>query len=550
MAGGQNIYEESLRTFLKPIAEYIDDAAVSEIMINGYKDIYIEKGGKLTKVESNFTERGVTTLAVNIAQFVGRQINEANPRLDARLPDGSRIHVVIPPIAKNGVIISIRKFFKEKLTVQRLIDFGSFTPEMARFIQVSVEMAKNMIISGGTGSGKTTLLNVLSNYIPASQRIITMEDALELQLANEHVVRFETRHPDKFGKGAVTMGDLLHSSLRLRPDRIILGEVRGGECFDLLQAMNTGHGGSMATVHANNPIETLSRLESLVLLGGIELPLRAIRAQVTGAIQIIVSAARYSDGSRRVGHISEVLPLNEKGDYVMQDIFIYTQTHKDEDGKIHGYSAPTGVLPSFFHKLKASGYHDMDESFFNPKTYGYDVPPLFMGKSYFTGIAEAYRKHDDEDDKKIISVSKPKKEESVKKDVKKNKNSSPKKTKKEEIDDVFSLDGIDDKKEKNIAIKEKIPKKEVKKEAKKEVPVVASPTIEASKKVKKKLTDAEKRELLLKRKRKLILKKKKEALLKRKQEEENKKQEKASKEDENNNVTSPFDDDDDGWDDF
>lgn len=544
MAGEQNIYEESLRTFLKPIAKYIDDAAVSEIMINGYKDIYIEKGGKLTKVESNFTERGVTTLAVNIAQFVGRQINEANPRLDARLPDGSRIHVVIPPIAKNGVIISIRKFFKEKLTVQRLIDFGSFTPEMARFIQVSVEMAKNMIISGGTGSGKTTLLNVLSNYIPPSQRIITMEDALELQLANEHVVRFETRHPDKFGKGAVTMGDLLHSSLRLRPDRIILGEVRGGECFDLLQAMNTGHGGSMATVHANNPIETLSRLESLVLLGGIELPLRAIRAQVTGAIQIIVSAARYGDGSRRVGYISEVLPLNEKGDYVMQDIFIYTQTHKDEDGKIHGYSAPTGVLPSFFHKLKASGYHDMDESFFNPKTYGYEVPPLFMGKSHFTGIAEAYRKHDD-DDEKIISVSKPKK---IKKEkIKKIEKIEKEKKGKKEIDDVLNLDGIDDKKEKKKSTEKKstIKNESIKEKPKKEDPVVVSSTDKkASKKVKKKLTDAEKRELLLKRKRELILKKKKEALLKRKQEEKKKQEEEKKK------LTTLFDDDDDDWEDF
>ncbi len=542
MAAGQNLYEESLRTFLKPIAKYIDDAAVSEIMINGYKDIYIEKGGKLTKVESNFTERGVTTLAVNIAQFVGRQINEQNPRLDARLPDGSRIHVVIPPIAKNGVIISIRKFFKEKLTVQKLIDFGSFTPEMARFIQVSVELAKNMIISGGTGSGKTTLLNVLSNYIPPAQRIITMEDALELQLANEHVVRFETRHPDKFGKGEVSMGDLLHSSLRLRPDRIILGEVRGGECFDLLQAMNTGHGGSMATVHANNPIETLSRLESLVLLGGIELPLRAIRAQVTGAIQIIVSAARYSDGSRRVGHISEILPLNDKGDYQIQDIFIYTQTHRDENGKIYGYHAPTGVLPTFFHKLKVSGYDDLNEEFFNPEAYGYEVPPLFMGKSHFTGIAKAYRKDSDSDDKKkIVPVAKP--EKKVKHSV------EPVKTdgnKPQVDDDIFNLDNLD--KKKNEVKNNKVADssggklKDKLKDKPKEKEDVQKP--------KKKLTDAEKRELLLKRKRELILKKKKEALLKRKQEEELRKQEEMEKQQESKPVSNPFNEEDDGWDDF
>ncbi|MBN2694084.1 CpaF family protein [bacterium] len=396
----QDLYAESLKTFMLPIAEYIDDSSVSEVMINGYQDVYVERKGKITKVESRFDERGLMTLAVNIAQYVGRQLNNENPRLDARLPDGSRIHIVIPPIAKNGIIVSIRKFFKEKLDVPRLIEFGSFTKEAARFIQVCVELQKNMIISGGTGSGKTTLLNVLSNYIPADQRILTMEDALELQLANEHVVRFETRPPDKQGKGRVSMGDLLHSALRLRPDRIILGEVRGEECFDLLQAMNTGHGGSMATVHANTPIETLSRLESLVLLGGIELPLRAIRSQVSSAINIVISASRYSDGSRRVSHISEILPLDKAGEYQVQDIFIYTQTHKDPDGKIHGYFAPTGVIPTFFRKIVASGFKDVREEFFNPDTYKLTPPPYYMGQSAF------HKKIEDEKDSKKNEDSK------------------------------------------------------------------------------------------------------------------------------------------------
>lgn len=411
----QNIYEESLNTFLKPVAQYIDDPKVAEIMINGYNDVYIESGGKLTKIKSNFTERGLMTLAVNIAQFVGRQLNDENPRLDARLPDGSRIHVVLPPIAKNGVIISIRKFFKEKLTVQRLIDFGSFTPEGARFIQVCVELAKNMIISGGTGSGKTTMLNVLSNFIPSHQRIITMEDALELQLGHEHVVRFETRPPDKLGKGQVTMADLLHSSLRLRPDRVILGEVRGSECFDLLQAMNTGHGGSMSTTHANTPIETCGRLESLILMGGIELPLRAIRAQISSAINIIVSCARLADGSRRTTHISEMMPLDSKGDYQMQDIFVFNQTHKDEKGKIFGYFTPTGCLPTFYNTIVSSGFPDIREEFFNPETYGLEPPKFFMGESHFKTkhdgkvkeVTPTLKKDDDPAKKVVKETEKP-----------------------------------------------------------------------------------------------------------------------------------------------
>ncbi len=458
MAKQQNIYEESLNVFMLPIKEYLDDSSVSEIMINGAKNVYVEKGGKVIKIHPDFDERGLQTLAVNIAQFVGRQLNEEHPRLDARLPDGSRIHIVIPPIAKNGVVIAIRKFFKEKLDVPMLIGFGSFTPEMGRFIEVTVDLKKNMMISGGTGTGKTTLLNVLSNYIPSDQRIITMEDALELQLANEHVVRFETRPADKLGKGQVTMEDLLHSCLRLRPDRIILGEVRGGETFDLLQAMNTGHGGSMSTVHANTPIETLSRMESLVLLGGVELPLRAIRSQISNAISVVVSAARYSDGSRRVGHISEILPLDLKGDYQVQDIFVYTQTGKTKEGKVLGYHGPTGVIPTYFNKIKSHGYDDVDEQFFNPANYGQKTPPIFMGKSSFN----------DEDPENIeryeaalVRIAKEKKEKEREKKQKE-------KAKKEESQkEEFQKEKPKKEKPKKEEAKNERPKKEEKKKKRK-----------------------------------------------------------------------------------
>ena len=257
----QSMYTESLRAFLKPVLQYLDDDSVSEIMINGPTDIWIERKGKVFKTEAKFSEEGLLGAARNMAQFVGRLMNDERPRLDARLPDGSRIHVVLPPIARKGTTISIRKFFKEKLNTDALVRFGSIVQPMVRLIESAVMIKLNMIVSGGTGSGKTTLLNILSNLIPNEERILTIEDSAELQLVQDHLVPFESRPPDKFGKGEVNMGHLLHSALRLRPDRIIVGEVRGGEAFDLMQAMNTGHGGSMATVHANTPTDTLRRLE-------------------------------------------------------------------------------------------------------------------------------------------------------------------------------------------------------------------------------------------------------------------------------------------------
>jgi pilus assembly protein CpaF len=378
-----SMYSESLRAFLKPVVPYLDDESVSEIMINGPTDVWIERKGKLTKTEAAFTEEGLLGAARNMAQFVGRLLNEERPRLDARLPDGSRIHVVIPPIARKGTTISIRKFFKDKLTIDSLIKFNSLTPQMARLIDAGIHTKLNMLVAGGTGSGKTTLLNIVSSLIPDEERILTIEDSAELQLNQSHIVPFESRPPDKFGKGGVDMGDLLNSALRLRPDRIVVGEVRGGEAFFLVQAMNTGHGGSLATTHANTPTDTLRRIESLCLMSGIELPMVAIRAQVASAINFIVCCERLHDGSRKTIALSEVLPLNEKGEYRTQDIFVFTPVTKDEDGHILGYHAPTGIIPNFVARARAYGFDDLDEAFFDPATYGLPPPPSFhAGESY------------------------------------------------------------------------------------------------------------------------------------------------------------------------
>jgi len=376
------MYEESLRHFLKPIEAYLDDPKVSEIMINGPQEIWIEKGGKLTLTDATFTIEGLEAAARNMAQFVGRMLNDERPRLDARLPDGSRIHIVMPPIARKGCTIAIRKFFPDKLTVANLVEFGSMSPAMAAFINACVQLKENMIVSGGTGSGKTTMLNCVAAFINDEERILTIEDSAELQMNQEHLVPFESRPPDKFGKGKVDMGDLLQSALRLRPDRIVVGEVRGGEAFHLMQAMNTGHGGSLATVHANTPTDTLRRLESLCLQSGVELPMVAVRAQVASAINVVLCCSRLGDGSRRTTHLSEVLPLNDKGDYRTQDIFVFTQTHKDEDGKIHGYHSPTGLLPTFFERLPSFGFKEMDEAFFDPATYGETPPPVYVNDGY------------------------------------------------------------------------------------------------------------------------------------------------------------------------
>jgi pilus assembly protein CpaF len=374
------LFAESLRAFLHPIAPFLEDPNVSEVMINGPTDVWIEQRGRLYRTGAQFTEQGLLAAARNLAQYVGRPLSEERPRLDARLPDGSRVHVVLPPIARRGPAISIRKFSSSMLSMDQLVNIGASTREAVRFIQAAVQCRKNIMVSGGTGSGKTTLLNCLSTFIPNEDRIITIEDSAELQLVQAHLVPLEARPADEKGRGEVTIRDLLHSSLRLRPDRIIIGEVRGGEAFDLLQAMNTGHAGSMTTIHANSPVESLQRLESLCLLAGFDLPLRAIRSQVAAAINVVVCTSRLQDGRRVWTHVTEVIPLDERGDYRVRDLFIYTQTGRGEDGTVFGYLSPTGLVPTFQGYLFANGFNDMTAEFFNPAAYGYPPPPYFSGQ--------------------------------------------------------------------------------------------------------------------------------------------------------------------------
>ena len=366
-----SMFSESLRAFLKPVVPFLDDPEVSEILINGPKEVWVERRGKLHRTEVVFTEEGLLAAARNMAQYVGRPLTEERPRLDARLPDGSRIHVVLAPVARRGTTVSIRKFFAEKLTADKLIALGSVTKKVARLLEAAVGLRLNLVVSGGTGSGKTSLLNVLSQFIAKDERILTIEDSAELQLTQPHLVSFESRPADRLGKGQVDIGDLLHSALRLRPDRIVVGEVRGGECFHLLQAMNTGHGGTLTTAHANTPIDTLRRLESLCLLSGVELPLLAVRAQVASAVHLVVCCERFADGTRKVTHVTEVLPLDERGEYRVQDLVTWQQTARDADGRVRGHFVWHGARPAFFARLAAGGYGDLNERYFGG---GFDVP--------------------------------------------------------------------------------------------------------------------------------------------------------------------------------
>ncbi|MDJ0780957.1 MAG: CpaF family protein [Desulfosarcinaceae bacterium] len=360
----QQQFNTTVRSFLTPILPYLDDPDVSEIMINNHEEIWIERSGRVQPTEAHFDSSDALMSAVNnISQFVQRRIDDAHPTMDARLPDGSRIHVILPPCARKGICISIRKFAKEALTTERLLSFGSLDQSCLTLIQTAVALKKNIMVSGGTGSGKTSLLNALSSLIANSERIVVIEDSAELQLQQDHVLLLEARMADRFGKGAVTIRDLLHSTLRLRPDRIIIGEIRGGEALDLLQAMNTGHGGSMGTIHANTPMDALSRLETLALYAGVDLPLRVIRAQVAAAIELVVQTARYSDGSRKISHISEVLPLDGDGNYQTADIFYYKREGIDAHQRILGHHEATGLRPSFLAEA-AQSEHALPASLF------------------------------------------------------------------------------------------------------------------------------------------------------------------------------------------
>lgn len=341
---------------LEPLLERDD---IADIMINGPDTTYIEVDGRIEKAKIKFRDnQHLTTICQRIVSAVGRRVDEASPICDARLPDGSRVNVIIPPLAIDGSCMTIRKFKKDKLTLDNLVDFGSMTPSCAKLIMAIGRCRVNVLVSGGTGSGKTTMLNCLTRYIDSGERIITCEDAAELQLQQPHVVRLETRPPNLEGVGEITMRDLIKNCLRMRPERIIVGEVRGPEAFDLLQAMNTGHDGSMGTVHANNPREALSRMENMIAMGGLNLPQQAVREQISGAVQVIIQVQRLRDGSRKTTHVTEITGM--EGDVVtMQDLFTLDIEGEDEDGKLITKHKSSGLRPKFFDKARQYGVHQL-----------------------------------------------------------------------------------------------------------------------------------------------------------------------------------------------
>jgi pilus assembly protein CpaF len=349
-----------------PIQSLLDDPDISEVMVNGPKKVFVEKSGKVTKSPVTFDDDDhVLRVIDRIILPLGRRVDADTPTVDARLPDGSRVNAVIRPVSIDGPSITIRKFKKDKLSIQQLIDYGSLTPQMAEFIRACVLAHLNIVISGGTGSGKTTLLNVLSSYIQEEERIITIEDAAELQLQQDHVLRMETKVPNTDGRGAVTIRDLVRNSLRMRPDRIIVGECRGGEALDMLQAMNTGHDGSLTTLHANAPRDAISRMETMVLMAGMDLPLKVVRQQISSAVDLIIQQTRLKDGSRKVTAITEVVGM--EGDIVvLTDIFKFEQTGIGENGKIIGELKATGIRPIFSPRLEAAGFKLGAEIFMPP----------------------------------------------------------------------------------------------------------------------------------------------------------------------------------------
>ena len=359
----EDVFNEAMR--LGPLEELLADDSVSEIMVNGPSKVYIERGGRLQLSDCQFTDdSSVLSVIERIIAPLGRRCDESQPYVDARLADGSRVNAIIAPLSLSGPTITIRKFSKKALTPEDFIRFGTWTHNAAEFMKLCVWLRKNVIVAGGTGSGKTTLLNLLSGYIPHSERIVTVEDAAELRLQQPHVVRLEARPPNIEGKGAVPIRDLVKNCLRMRPDRIIVGECRGGEALDMLQAMNTGHDGSLTTIHANSPRDVISRLETMVLMSGMELPSRAIREQIASAVDVIIHESRLSDGSRKVTAITEVTGL-EGNQIVMQDLFAFRQKGVGLDGKILGEFKPTGAMPTWYDQLAGRGIK-CDPKMFDP----------------------------------------------------------------------------------------------------------------------------------------------------------------------------------------
>lgn len=351
---------------LGPLEYLLERDDITEIMVNGPDQVYVERGGVLYRTDTAFADNNQVLAAIErIVSPLGRRIDESSPMVDARLPDGSRVNAIIPPLSLTGPTVTIRKFSKKPFTAADLIRFGSVSPDIIRFLAVCVAVRKNILISGGTGSGKTTLLNVLSSFLPNRERIVTIEDAAELQLHQEHLVRLESRPPNVEGKGAVTIRDLVRNALRMRPDRIVVGECRGGEALDMLQAMNTGHDGSLTTIHANSPRDALSRLETLVLMAGFDLPLRAIREQIASAIHIVVQISRERDGSRKIVNVSEITKM--EGDVItMQDLFVFRQTGYDAENRMIGVFEPTGGVPTFLEEISRAKL-DLDIRMFNRK---------------------------------------------------------------------------------------------------------------------------------------------------------------------------------------
>ena len=374
----RQLYESVLSELVGfgPIDPLLEDDSVTEVMVNGPRQVYVEREGKVTLTDARFLDDGHVMKTINkIIEPLGRKVNRQRPMVDARLPDGSRVNAVIPPCAIDGPSITIRKFSKDRFTVDDLIRFGTMTQEIADFLRACVVSRLNVIISGGTGSGKTTLLNVLSGFIPDDERIVTIEDAAELQLHQSHVVRLETTQAEPDGTGRVAIRDLVINSLRMRPERIIVGECRGGEALDMLQAMNTGHDGSLTTAHANSPRDTLSRLETLVLMAGMDLPLSVVRRQIVSAIDLVVQQARLRDGSRKITHVTEVQGL--EGDVVvMQHVFRFEE-QGEEDGRVIGRLKPVGIRPNFADRLAL---------------HGFELPPsMFMDQDRSPATADARR---------------------------------------------------------------------------------------------------------------------------------------------------------------
>jgi pilus assembly protein CpaF len=352
----QRLFEQIVAEILGygPLQPLLQDDTITEIMVNGPKKVYIERNGKIERTNVVFEDdEHLMRIIERIVAPLGRRVDESMPYVDARLPDGSRVNIVIPPISLIGPVVTIRKFYRTPLTVEDLIRLGSATPEVMEFLKACVQAKINIVVSGGTGSGKTTLLNILSGFIPEGERIITIENAAELQLRQEHVVTLETRPPNIEGKGEITMRDLVINALRMRPDRIIVGECRGGEAFDMLQAMNTGHEGSMTTIHANSPRDALARLENMVLMAGTDLPHRAIREQIAMAIDLIVQTARMRDGSRKIVSLTEVQGL--EGEVITTTELFKFEQYGMEGGKIVGRLVPTGIRPRFIDRLEEAG---------------------------------------------------------------------------------------------------------------------------------------------------------------------------------------------------